>query len=167
MMQVWRPTKKSLRPTGWETLHYTPQLFPETQNLILIDIICPNHNPDEPFSRKIIHRNELNDFLANNDWTLRLKSFEECHHALNGQTLRVNSYGTNPYVYTDFDRNVVYNEKGLPVGSNSEIVENIGKALGFKVRLNLASGGSASSFDNKTGKWTGPNGNVSKITLTM
>ena len=141
--------------------------IPETQNLVIIDLICPNKDPDERFSRKVIGPRDWEQIFSDQTWFDFVEAFNSCPHALSDKTLRVDSVGTNPYVYTDFDRNVVYNEKGLPVGSNSEIVENIGKALGFKVRLNLASGGSASSFDNKTGKWTGPNGNVSKITLTM
>jgi hypothetical protein len=73
---------------------------------------------------------------------------------MSGKTLRVDSIGTNPYIYTDFDRNVFYDEEGLPLGSNSEIMSNIGKVYGFDVEINLNSNFS-SYFDNKTGKWVG------------
>ncbi len=73
--------------------------------------------------------------------------------------MRVNSAGTNPYVYTDFDRKVFYNEKGLPLGSNSDIMSEIGKVYGFEIEVNLVQF-LASRFDNKTGKWTGPVGSV-------
>ena len=70
--------------------------------------------------------------------------------------MRVNSAGTNPYVYTDFDRKVFYNEKGLPLGSNSDIMSEIGKVYGFEIEVNLVQF-LASRFDNKTGKWVGQN----------
>jgi len=83
---------------------------------------------------------------------------------LSGKTVRVTSAGTNPYVYTDFNRNVFYNEKGLPLGSNSDIMSEIGKVYGFEIVVNLSQP-LGSRFDNKTGKWTGPVGSVSSFSL--
>jgi hypothetical protein len=45
-----------------------------------------------------------------------LTAWDKCPHALEGKNIRVGSQGTNPYIYTDYDRNIVYNEKGLPLG---------------------------------------------------
>ncbi len=77
------------------------------------------------------------DFFANQNWIEFVKSFDLCPHALEGKTLKVGSIGTNPYVFTDFDRNVIFNEKGLPVGSNTAITETLGKIFGFEVDIQL------------------------------
>jgi hypothetical protein len=92
--------------------------------------------------------------MSDQMWSEFVEAFNSCPHALSGKTLRVDSIGTNPYVYTDFDRNVFYDDKGLPLGSNSEIMSNIGKVLGFDVDISLNTS-FVSYFDNKTGKWVG------------
>jgi len=74
----------------------------------------------------------------------------------------VKTFGSNPYLYTDFDRNVFYDEKGLPLGSNAQITSNIGKVLGFEVEINLTNN-LASYYDNSTKTWTGLNGEVRNI----
>jgi len=95
------------------------------------------------------------------DWD-QIISDQMC--ALSGKTLRVDSVGTNPYVYTDFDRNVFYNDEGLPLGSNSDIISTIGKVFGFDVKINLTAN-PASAFNNKTGKWVGQNAKVKNLYL--
>jgi len=130
------------------------QKITETQNLVIIDLICPNKDPDEYFSRKVIMPSTWDQIISDQMWFEFVEAFNNCPHALSGKTLRVDSIGTNPYIYTDFDRNVFYDEKGLPVGSNSEIMSNIGKVYGFDVEIHLNSNFS-SYFDNKTGKWVG------------
>ena len=52
-----------------------------------------------------------------------------------------------------------YNDKRLPLGSNSDIMYDIGKVLGCDIVVNLSTP-FASYFDNKIGKWTGPVGSV-------
>ncbi len=136
----------------------------ETQNLVIIDLICPNKHPDEYFSRKVLMPSDWDQIISDQMLFDFVEAFNNCPHALSGKTLRVDSIGTNPYVYTDFDRNVFYNEKGLPLGSNSDILSNIGKVYGFDVAINLFSS-SGSSFDNKTGKWAGPNAKVNFFEL--
>ena len=101
--------------------------------------------------------------MSNQMWFDFVEAFNNCPHALSGKTLRVDSVGTNPYVYTDFDRNVFYDKKGLPIGSNSDIMSNIGKVFGFDVAINLTNS-PASSFDNKTGKWVGQ---VAKVRIYL
>jgi hypothetical protein len=135
------------------------QKITETQNLVIIDLICPNQDPDEYFSRKVIKPSDWDQIISDQMWFDFVEAFNNCPHALSGKTLKVESLGTNPYVYTDFDRNVFYNDKGLPLGSNSDILSNIGKVYGFDVAINLSSS-TASSFDNKTGKWMGQNAKV-------
>ena len=90
-----------------------------------------------------------------------MKSFELCPHALEGETLKVGSIGTNQYVFTDFDRNVIFNEKGQPVGSNTAITETLGKMFGFGVDIELVRPGDF--YDNKTGQWLGSVGDVSTV----
>ena len=89
---------------------------------------------------------DWDQIISDQMWSDFVGAFNDCPHALSGKTLRVESVGTNPYVYTDFDRNVFYDEKGLPLGSNSEIMSNIGKVLGFEVAINLVAN-NASYFD--------------------
>ena len=101
----------------------------------------------------------MNQFVSDQDWSEFVETFNNCPHALSGKTVRVTSGGTNPYIFTDFDRTVFYNEKGLPMGSNSDILYNIGKVFGFDISVNLSTP-SASYFDNKTGKWIGQVGSV-------
>jgi hypothetical protein len=84
---------------------------------------------------------------------------DACPHALEGKTLKVASMGTNPYIYTDFQRNVVYNDKGHPVGSNTEIAATLGKVFGFDFKIILS--GAQNYYDNKTGTWIGLTGEVS------
>ena len=41
---------------------------------------------------------------------------------LAGKNFKVASYGTNPYIYTDFEKKVFYKENGNPLGGNTEII---------------------------------------------
>jgi hypothetical protein len=86
-------------------------------------------------------------------------SFNECPHPLNGKTVRVASQGTNPYIYTDYDRNVVNDDKGLPLGANTGIVSSLAKVFGFHLDVRVLK--EWDYYDNKTGKWTGMTGGVS------
>ena len=133
--------------------------IPETENLIIIDLICPNTDPDNYFSRKIMWPRENDQLIPDQIWSEFVDNFKECPHVLSGETLRATSIGTNPYVFTDYDRKVFYNDDGLPLGSNSDIISNIGKVLGFNVTVNLSST-SLSYFDNSTQKWVGLTGDV-------
>ena len=91
----------------------------------------------------------MDQFVSDQVWSEFVETFNNCPHALSGKTVRG----------TDFDRKVFYNDKGLPLGSNSDIMSDIGKVLGFDILVNLSTP-FASYFDNKTGKWTGPVGSV-------
>jgi hypothetical protein len=67
--------------------------------------------------------------------------------------------GTNPYLYTDYSRKIVYNERGIPLGSNGGISEALSRIFGFKLNMTIAN--SQAIFDNNTGKWSGMAGDVS------
>jgi hypothetical protein len=40
--------------------------------------------------------------------------------------------GTNPYLYTDYSQKIIYNERGIPLGSNGGISEAMSRIFGFK-----------------------------------
>jgi hypothetical protein len=89
----------------------------------MIDLYCPGGNSDKPFRRKLfLKRNGKVSWTAK-DWTEFLEAWDSCPHPLKGKNLRVASQGTNPYIYTDYDRNVVTNEKGLPLGEKNENIQ--------------------------------------------
>ena len=85
-----------------------------------------------------------------------------CPHALAGQKLKAGSFGTNPYIYTDFDRNIIYNEKGQPLGSNTGVASTFASLFGFDLEIILTR--NVNYYDNKTGMWIGLTGDVSKFT---
>ncbi len=122
-------------------------------------MICPNADPDIYFSRKIIWPRDDDQLVPDQIWSEFVHNFNSCPTTSSGETLRTTSLGTNPYIYTDFDRNVLYNDRGLPLGSNSDIISNIGKILDFKVTVNFTSS-SFSYYDNSTRKWVGSTGDV-------
>jgi hypothetical protein len=143
----------------FHSTYFYSSLVPETQNLVIVDMICPNHDPDEYFSRKVFYPRDTDQYVSDQVWSEFVEIFQTCPHALSGKPVKVKSIGTNPYIYTDFDRNVFYDEKGLPVGSNSQILQNIGKVFGFEIEVNLTKN-LASYYDNATQQWTGLNGEV-------
>jgi hypothetical protein len=85
-----------------------------------LDLFCPGGKPDKPFLRKLFLKRHGNVTWSTQDWTAFLAGWSSCPHPLKGKHLRVASQGTNPFIYTDYDRNVVYNDKGLPLGENAQ-----------------------------------------------
>ena len=71
---------------------------------------------------------------------------------------QVASLGTNPYMYTDYNRTVIFNERGIPVGSNGGIAEALSRIFEFNLNMTVAK--SQGVFDKKTGKWLGMAGDV-------
>ena len=118
--------------------------------------MCPN--ADEPLMKNIIWPQEVDTLYSYQYWTDLLESFNECPHPLKGKMVRVASQGTNPFIYTDYDRNVVYNEKGLPLGANTEIVSSLAKVFGFQLDVKVLK--AWDYYDNKTGQWMGMSGGV-------
>jgi hypothetical protein len=78
---------------------------------------------------------------------------KSCPHIWKGKTGLVASLGTNPYMFSDFNRDIVYNEQGIPSGSNGGIADALSRIFGFQVRISVTR--VQNFFDNKVGKWTG------------
>lgn len=125
----------------------------------MVNFICPNQNSNEIYSRKIVGYGDKTTFSSPQSWDEFANSVKLCPHALKGKILKVGSFGTNPYVYTDFQRNVIFNEKGQPVGSNTEIAETLSKLFGFDIEIVLVKPGDF--YDKKNQTWIGPAGDVS------
>ena len=62
-------------------------------------------------------------------------------------------------MYTDYDRKVIFNERGIPLGSNGGISEALSRMFGFNLNMTIAK--VQGLFDNKTQKWSGMVGDVS------
>jgi hypothetical protein len=70
---------------------------------VTVDLFCINFESKEaPFKRIIFNKQILTE-----DWTDLLKNFSSCPHPLKGKTLKVASTGTNPFIFTDYDRKIV------------------------------------------------------------
>jgi hypothetical protein len=63
-------------------------LIAETQNLVIIDLICPNRDPEEYFERKIIGLKETNIPFSKKNWTEFTEELNNCPHALAGKKLK-------------------------------------------------------------------------------
>jgi hypothetical protein len=95
----------------------------------------------------------------------KVLSFLQCPHPLQGQLVRVGSLGTNPFIYTDLNRSVVYGEDGFPLGANSGIAKSLSKMFGFDFKIVLFK--SYDYFDAATGKWVGMSGEVTSFNMSM
>jgi hypothetical protein len=95
----------------------------------------------------------------------KVLSFRQCPHPLQGQVVRVGSLGTNPFIYTDLNRSVVYGEDGFPLGANSGIAKSLSKMFGFDLKIVLFK--SYDYFDSATGKWVGMSGEVTSFNMSM
>ena len=125
----------------------------------MIDIICPNRDPDIPFVRKTIGLDDKDVFFTDKKFTDLIEQFKNCPHPLAEKTLKFSFLGPNPYTFTDFNRNVIYDDNGRPLGSNAGISTMLAKMFGFEYEVFFT--GSANYYDNKTGTWIGLTGNVS------
>ena len=134
--------------------------FSETQNFVIVDLICPNRDPDVPFVRETIGLKEKGVFFSNHNWKELVEKMNNCPHALAGKTIKAGTFGTNPYLYTDFDRSIVYNEKGQPLGLNTGVATTFASMFGFEVEFSLVRG--VNYYDNKTRTWVGLTGDVSR-----
>jgi hypothetical protein len=136
-------------------------LFSDTTTLKVVDIVCPAAGSDKPFRRVVIGSLQKEDQLTDEDWTNLIQSLQYCSHPLYGKTLQVASLGPNPYIFTDFERNVQYNELGLPLGSNTGIALTLGQVFGLKVKILLLK--THDYYDEKNARWVGITGEVSII----
>ena len=127
--------------------------------MLVIDLICILGNSKEPFQRKIFSSKHNEVYLSPNDWFGILNAFLLCPHPLAGKILNVGSLGPNPYIFTDFNRTVHYNENGQPLGSNTGITATLGHYFGFNVTFKLLR--SHDFYDERSKKWSGITGGVS------
>jgi hypothetical protein len=125
---------------------------------LIVDLFCVNTDSTNPFKSTTIHKNRGNNSLSVGNWKTLLEPFSKCPHPLKGKTLKVASAGTNPFIFTDYDQNIVYTERGRPIGTNTGIVESIGKALNFDVDITPLSG--YDYYDHEAKKWVGMTGQV-------
>lgn len=125
----------------------------------MIDLICPDRDPDIPFVRKIIGLEDKDAFFTDKKFTDLIEQLKDCPHPLDGKKLKLTSQGANPYIFTDFNRNIIYDDKGLPLGSNSGIASMLSKLFGFEFEIFISGG--TNYYDNKTKTWIGLTGDVS------
>ena len=125
----------------------------------MIDIICPTSKSDKPFRRVVIGTLQKDSQQSDEDLTNLFQTIDQCSHPLHGKTLQVGSLGPNPFIFTDLDRNVHYNEQGLPLGSNTGIASTLGQVFGFNVKMILFK--THDYYDEKTARWVGITGEVS------
>ena len=85
------------------------------------------------------------------DWNDLAEAFNICPHPLNGKILKTALAGTNPYVYTDWENNVLFDQQGVPLGSNGGILKALSEVFGFS--LNISIFNSNVIWDNQTGKY--------------
>ena len=135
------------------------QIFSDTATVKVVDIVCPKADSDKPFRRVVIGSLQKEDQLTGDDWTNLLQTVNQCPHPLHGKTLQVASLGPNPFIFTDFERNVHYNDQGLPLGSNTGIALTLGQVFGFKVNILLFK--TYDYYDEKNARWVGIAGEVS------
>ncbi len=108
--------------------------------------------------KKMVWSREADTLFSIKYWSELLEAFNECPHPLKGKTLQVASQGTNPFIYTDYARNVVYNEKGQPLGANTGIISSLGKVFEFQFTTRVLR--TWDYYDNITGQWVGMTGGV-------
>ena len=128
-----------------------PIFFPETQIRTKIEVICPSGNPDSPHKIFIFPSN--GPFPSEENWHEAIESFKECPHPLKNKALRAASLGPNPYIFTDFERNINYNADGNPLGANTGIVKSIGAMFGFDVSIKVLR--EHDYYDSKSDRWVG------------
>ncbi len=85
------------------------------------------------------------------NWRNLADSFKNCPHPLNGRILKTAITGTGPYMYTDWDKNVVFDEQGIPLGSNGGIFKALSSVFGFTLKISTFNANVI--WDNKTGQY--------------
>ena len=123
-----------------------------------VDLICGNDNTDEPLQSIIFKLWKTTVFLTADVWASYVDQLLQCPHPLAGKTLRAGSLGPNPYIFTDYERNIHYNENGKPLGTNTGVAETLAKVFDFKTTIVLMK--TNDYIDPKTKKWMGITGEV-------
>ena len=82
---------------------------------------------------------------------LQKKALFGLKSVINGKILKTALEGTNPYVYTDWENNVLFDQQGVPLGSNGGILKALSEVFGFS--LNISIFNSNVIWDNQTGQY--------------
>ena len=83
----------------------------------------------------------------------KLKNFRKCPSPLEGKDLNAGSYGTNPFMYNDREKKVIYGPDGVPEGSNGGIAKGLAKI--HNMRLNIKTYSFGGTVNETTGNTTG------------
>jgi len=119
---------------------------------LILELICPNECTEKPIWKKIYIGSEKQRIsMSVKDWIDLAEEFNKCPHPLNGKTLKTAISGTGPYLYTNWDNNVVFDEQGIPLGSNGGIMRAISEVFGFN--LNISTFKANVVWDNLTGQY--------------
>jgi hypothetical protein len=124
--------------------------------MVVVELQCPNS--ERVLKRKVLVNGDEKKLLIN-DWIYFLEAFQSCSHPLKGKTLWVASLGTNPFIFTDYNRNPILNERGHPAGGNTGIVESLGRAFGFEVNITIYK--NYDFYDKTASRWIGMTEDVS------
>ena len=89
----------------------------------------------------------------------KLKNFRKCPSPLEGEDLNAGSFGTNPFMYNDREKKVIYGPDGVPEGSNGGIAKGFAKMHNLK--LNIKTYTSPGTVNETTGSTTGAYKDVS------
>ena len=130
----------------------------DTKNLMLVQLICATGNSEQPLRKYYFQPAQEKVYLSLENWSNYVDLLLQCPHPLKGKTLVTGSLGPNPYIYTDWGRNVQYNENGKPLGTNTGIAETLGQYFGFNTTIKLMR--SYDYIDPVTKKWMGETGEV-------
>ena len=80
-------------------------------------------------------------------------SFETCPTVLKDKTIKIGLTGTNPFLYNDEKKRVIYNADGFPMGSNGGIAAEFAKRFGYNVNITVYT--SNPIYNTTTGKGSG------------
>ena len=109
--------------------------------------------------KKIVSPIIQNSFAEYIIFSTQVNLFKTCPHQLSGTTIRAAILGTNPFIYTDVNRKIIYGNDGLPLGANTGILRSLSKVFGFTLQLTVFT--VYDFFDEKLKKWIGMSGEVS------
>jgi len=115
--------------------------------------------------RKVIGLEDNDVFFTVKKFTDIIEEFKNCPNPLAGKKLKFSFLGNNPDIFTDFDRNVIYDENGRPLGSHAGLATMMANMYGFDYEFSFTNG--ANYYDNKTGTWMGLTGDVSERKITF
>jgi len=115
--------------------------------------ICPRYctlstNQTSEIIMEILDVNHIEEF------------FKDCSHPLTGSIINIGSYGINPYVYRDENKEVIKDNNGVPLGSNGGIASALSKTYKFKIIISDFFQGPILNFTTK--KWSGIFGEVNQ-----